>query len=916
MVSKNSGFKYRISRVFVSACVAVFVVLLCFQDATFVTATTMTTQKSLAPSLPSDSTISQAQQYEHTQFQDAPSDTLEAVASNTGTDNSNNNNDDAAAAAADGGGDDGDSDYDDDASNGNSLPRFAGERQQFWGKIKEAASSVGNAFKKGVSAVKKHGSALLNKAKTHGTNLWNSAKKHGTNLLNKAKATGKNLWNSAKTAGKNIATAAGNAWNAAKTHGKNLLNKAKTHGKNLWNAAKTHGKNLWNAAKKHGKNLWDKAKTHGKNLWNAAKKHGKNLWDKAKKHGKNLWNAAKNVGKKLVDAGRKALGLPRPPPTNAGGGKNTVPGGAAAGGGLGNTGSTQPLFDRIQSDVEKPLAPRPASDSKPGRKMDPNFDKLDIPENCPQKCNGHGKCLIDREAEPVTEGNVKAYPYKCHCHPMWFGESCESYVDQFSRWFESKGQTEYPPCCNVCSSQFQNPHNYNDLPVFQNPFSVSNCDPRLSIDSRPDDPNRPPCYRPLHILKTITNTEDVDEDSGTAAEADQQREATEERNERNRREESSLLQEQDVMLRQHQHLETEEEMNARLQRVIDTHKRAQVAESFDEFLEMHAEGRVERRTRFFGDMISAAKEALQRGLHHVKKALGFATPAKDDKPKHLQGGATEDQKKAESSLKPAETISKAEEEAQRLNFPVTPCCIYCEFDFWSQANSRPPRPRPSARGVNYIRALERQRIAERMGVVGMVREQRRREWDRRNQEQSFWLSHIGFNDGRDPANFVEVEETSRHRNHRSRVKNAGNGQSPKPNPMADNPGARSACCEVCPVPAEPPQDLEGHPMKLEKTTDEKDAAAKGLKVDRNYNVDKYRAELGFFLRRGKRRTARACCNHCPSQFWLRPISQDSNPFWGAEKHPPPRPIEGTAEENASPDMNMMSGTAPPAETVN
>lgn len=411
----------------------------------------------------------------------------------------------------------------------------------------------------------------------------------------------------------------------------------------------------------------------------------------------------------------------------------------------------------------------PRSAPLPGRKLDPNFDKLDMPEKCPSRCNGNGKCLIDK-TRLVQQGNVEAYPYKCVCSPEYTGVACQTRVDQYIRWFESNGTTSFPRCCPTCPSQFRAPTNYDDLPTYQNPYSVSNCDPQLSVDSRPDASGRPPCWRPLSAVGIATPG-----DQAAAAAA------------------ASLI-----------------EQGAYAER---------------------------------GDVDPAVLAA-----------------AKAEERRRLQ---------------------------ERVAQPVAECCVFCDFDFWAEVNSRPASPRPG-RGNDYLRALERQRVLEQFGGQAVIRELRRRERVRAEAlaqpaDSPFaapgFVELGGVTDEEQRAS--DAARASRRSERESARRRGAGEQATDP----QNPGAsRGECCSVCPVAARDPFGVD-----MKKYEEERKAA-----------LDETNNRFGSFLRRARKRPSPGCCNSCPSQFFIRTVSKDTDPFYGKEKIPPPAVTPGTFGESSEP----------------
>lgn len=423
------------------------------------------------------------------------------------------------------------------------------------------------------------------------------------------------------------------------------------------------------------------------------------------------------------------------------------------------------------------LADRPPP--LPGRTLDPNFDKLDMPEKCPGRCSGNGQCLIDK-TRLVPQGLVEVHPYKCVCGAEWTGVACQTRVDMYIRWFESSGVSAFPKCCLVEPSQFRVPSNYDQLPAYQNPFSVSNCDPQLSVDSRPDASGRPPCWRPLSAVGV----------------------------------------------------------------------------------------------RSPGDEAAEAKAAslLEAGAYARARAGGLPDPAD-------VVAANEAEKKRL---------------AERLKVPVPECCLPCDFDFWSQVNSRPENPLRPGRGRDYVRALERQRVSEQFGGQAVIRELKRREKmreledkQRRREDDPFAAALLEVGLTPEQQRQRDAARAER-RDEREARRRGARGQADPQNPAA----ARGPTCVICPVPAADPLGVDMQKYYKEKGVD-----------------DKKNNRFGSFLRRGRGQPTKPCCNTCPSAFWIRTVSKDTDPFYGPEVKPPPVVLPG---DEASADEGAGDGTTAPA----
>jgi len=496
---------------------------------------------------------------------------------------------------------------------------------------------------------------------------------------------------------------------------------------------------------------------------------------------------------------------------------------------------------------DAPPPPPPPVDPEPPippRQKDPEFDSLNLLNKCPNKCTGHGRCLVDK-GTIVNEGDVRMHPYKCHCDPDWTGDACQSRVDMYVRWFESKGTKEMPSCCNVCPSQFKNPNNFNDLPVYQNPYSVSNCDPSLSIDSRPDAGGLPPCWRPL-------SAEPVE--GGESTEAS---------------EESSFL-----------------EIDGEFDEML-TYSRVAA------YIELH-----DQITR--SNMKRAAMSTSTSAAAHAQARMR----ASEDSSGYEELAAKEEKKKK----KREEEIAKIAEDSaaeykERMESSVPECCIYCDFDFWTQMNSRPRRSKLPT-GGDYFRIMERQRVKERLGSQAVMKEMLRREQvreaqmgggpdlrinrEREDQSFSFIQSGVVLGDSLGAGENSDAERALRREAKEAMEANKKAGKETRTDPKSFESPRAKKCCSVCPIPAETPE--EAMPSEIN---------GEALSEKNNKFAD--------FLRARFHRSPAECCGHCPSQFWLRTVAQDRNPFWGPEHTPPVQKVIPMEEESAEESTEGASG---------
>eukprot|EP00466_Bigelowiella_natans_P010292 jgi/Bigna1/70484/fgenesh1_pg.12_\ len=120
----------------------------------------------------------------------------------------------------------------------------------------------------------------------------------------------------------------------------------------------------------------------------------------------------------------------------------------------------------------------------------PSLKKAEKLLKCVDKCNGRGTCEIDFSR--VTKDGVNN-PFYCKCQEIstpdllllspsfakygkgYIGISCATKVDQYLKWFMTKGKTEFPRCCNICNEQEQAPAHYEYMPRQMNPFNPEHC---------------------------------------------------------------------------------------------------------------------------------------------------------------------------------------------------------------------------------------------------------------------------------------------------------------------------------------------------------------------------------------------------------------------------------------------------------
>jgi len=838
---------------------------------------------------------------------------------------------------------------------------------------------------------------------------------------------------------------------------------------------------------------------------------------------------------------------------------------------------------------------KPRDKKKKPRKLDPKFDYKSMPNSCPERCNARGKCLLDKK-QLVVAGRVLIHPYKCHCSPDWSGTACQTRVDQFLRWFETNGTSIFPQCCNVCPSQWRDPQTYSDLPVYQNPYSISNCDPQYSIDSRPD-PSRPPCWRPLSMEREFDENVTPSAPSGSAvagvdqgqaaasaqtfleteshanAEVEAESEAeTEAESEAEAESETDMEAEAENELEAETEAEADTSADSELENVVlgasadESDEDAEVAGLLRRALggkldsQSHVSDEVLKQlTAVFADMnarpagafdasmglklsvpssvmlelpndiarqhesdedevafLSAHPEAVDRILGEpslletgskdaedgsddegeddeegeedempvfaeteasatveeeglpkwlkkgkalfkaigkklkagakkigkavkkgikkiakkVVKGFGGAKSVDDSAIKEIMAAREQRLKTAVAKMKhDAELEMRDKEELQkRLLSPTRECCIFCDFDFWTEANSRPPPPRTSARGRSYVMALERQRVRERFGQQAVMREMARREklWELQQaafrvlaNAQSFIetaatselanhlateplnaeeeepinedeltdediehaetaLVDLGMNTGGSPlarqyAHFAAVRtvqrlaaraksrmDTSDHaalielleqqksadaaygpvdsffkkvqkgalkiaaqikkahaklkkmtkkafKDLKKKAMKKKKKKAKKGKKKRSSPGSRPAgpCCHICPIPAEPPLGVPssvqfkvagtGAFLETEAETEVDAEEPRGLMRAMPTEAQQ---RWGPFLRRGRTKPIAQCCDYCPSQFYLRSVSQDEDPFWGKELKP--APIKPPAQANSPP----------------
>lgn len=565
--------------------------------------------------------------------------------------------------------------------------------------------------------------------------------------------------------------------------------------------------------------------------------------------------------------------------------------------------------------------PKERDPEVPDRSIDPKFDSLDMPWMCPESCNRRGKCLIDRSRKVrVGDGRVEIHPYKCHCKPQWAGTACQTRVDQYLRWFESNGTTPFPQCCNVCPAQFRVPTNYANLPVYQNPYSVTNCDPQLSIDSRPEN-GRPPCWRPLSAEPYV----DLETgESGDALDANKPVDPsgaatffleTLARAGVHPRE----VEWGDFFGRDYEH--TDQSAAARQQSLglIEEYAK-EVYRTAPALVQIvsHTRGVNHFRMRGIMDKI--------KGFFGGKKEAAAAPAAASPS----GGGGSDDSAAAYIEKKKKEMeenkkqwddhMAKIAEENQkdlelRLKYQMPECCIFCDFDYWTEVNSRPAPPRTRGRGRSYLRALERQRIVERVGANAMTRELDRRERLRTLEEENF-RQRISKMEAEE-ASFLELDTSTQrleHREGKGFLSFVGNLFKKKETKKT----VSKKCCAVCPVPADPPLE-NPNPQKFEIPKSEDSSF---LEMEEQLSGEPRRTapteennRFGSFLRRGRQKRVSTCCKSCPSQFYLRTVSLDLDPFYGPEAKlvkkqvtsEPPAPTEQqqTTDPSADPSQQQQ-----------
>ena len=588
---------------------------------------------------------------------------------------------------------------------------------------------------------------------------------------------------------------------------KKVVKKVVHHGKKFVKKVVHHGKKFFKKVVHHGKKFFKKVVHHGKKIFKKVAHHGGRIIKKVVHHVKKAVKHVGNVVKKVVHHVKKfvrpktaleVLGPYKPPPTT-------------------------PLKD--------------APPEMTGRKLDGNFDGLDMPDMCPGKCNGRGKCLIVKE-ELIWRGMVRAHPYKCHCDPKYTGAACQTKVDTYVKWLQFHGNTPFPKCCNTCSTSFKIPTNFDDLPVYLNPFSVSNCDPTISIDSRPEFGGRPPCWRPLSAEPLAPEEESAQQklaDQGVNVPQ------AEQRTNPRQQQQTSLLELHDDIAEIAAFMEIHD-------RIAREQLMRQLDEEFPESKGMGAEllqtsEMSQRRWQLLKKIGSAIKNGAKKLAHHatniVKKAVTVLSDAKENYKKF----AAEKERIAklkEEDLK-RRAAMREQEMKKRFQQEISECCVYCNFDFWAEVKSRPDKDDRNPRGVEFQRALERQRVLERMGGEGVRRELLRREQEREAQmEQLRVLREMAKNSESSQmqaSSFLETESQE-----------IGDREAQK-------------CCSICPVPSENPRMVDISKMN-------------GLPIEVVNN------RFGDYLKTRFHKQVSPCCNHCPSQFWVR-HNLDFTPFAGA-----------------------------------
>mmetsp|Transcript_10845 Transcript_10845/g.16159 ORF Transcript_10845/g.16159 Transcript_10845/m.16159 type:complete len:519 (+) Transcript_10845:2-1558(+) len=114
------------------------------------------------------------------------------------------------------------------------------------------------------------------------------------------------------------------------------------------------------------------------------------------------------------------------------------------------------------------------------------------PEKCLNKCSENGKCKLNK-SKFVLYHDEPVYPHVCECDDGWVGVDCSIEVDQYLRYFLTKGEEEFPKCCPVCAKSYLPPDDY--FPKILNPFSNDKCKILKSVfDDYVGDPSAQHIY--------------------------------------------------------------------------------------------------------------------------------------------------------------------------------------------------------------------------------------------------------------------------------------------------------------------------------------------------------------------------------------------------------------------------------------
>ena len=72
---------------------------------------------------------------------------------------------------------------------------------------------------------------------------------------------------------------------------------------------------------------------------------------------------------------------------------------------------------------------------------------------CLYKCNNRGACIQDLLDPGAGTTSLPEKAFKCKCERSWTGSYCEKRVDVLLQWLMTRGRSDRPPCCNVCTKQ-------------------------------------------------------------------------------------------------------------------------------------------------------------------------------------------------------------------------------------------------------------------------------------------------------------------------------------------------------------------------------------------------------------------------------------------------------------------------------